>query len=81
MKDYRDVAVDISVMYINKLEFLVSMTQGIRFATTGYVNNRSKSTLKAPINKIVNLYSKRKFKVYALLMDLIFYSIHDDIDI
>ena len=51
----------IDVMYINKLIFVVGISQVIRFMVVDYVINISKLTLIASINKIFNLYSKRIF--------------------
>ena len=60
------VAVAIGIMYINKMDFVVSTAWRIRFVLAEYVNDRSKAMQMASI-KIMNLSSKRIFQLIALL--------------
>ena len=59
----------IDIMYINTLAFTVGTSTNIRFVMTEHVNDISKVTLMGLINKTINLYYKRMFKVITLLME------------
>ena len=71
---------ELKVMYVNKLNFVVSTSQGISSVTEEYIKNIYKSTIMASIKKIVNLYSKCVFKVTTLILDPYFKPIHYGID-
>ena len=69
IKQHGYVTVAIDVIYVKNMTFVVSTSRVIRFVALEYVNDRPKATIMALIKKIINLYSKRTFKVTNLLIN------------
>ena len=69
LKDHEELTVPVKLIYVNKLKFVVSTSQGISSMTAEYINNIYNSMIMASIKKVFNLYYKYVFKVNTLILE------------
>jgi hypothetical protein len=65
----RDVTLTADVMFVDGIPFLMTNSRNIKFNTSEYVPQRTKPILIKSLNKVLNIYHKRGFKVITTLMD------------
>ena len=56
-------------MKINKLQFFITKSRGIKFTTGEYISNSYRDTLISSIVQIKQVYMQRSFIIKRMLMD------------
>jgi hypothetical protein len=74
---YKDVELSIDVMHVNKVPFLVSISEHIHFGTITALDSMKIPVLEDDIKKIIRLYSVRGFHIKYILVDIQFKAIKD----
>ena len=64
-------------MFVNKVSFLVTLSQHIKFGTVEMLNSCLAKSIFKCINKVIRLYNKRSFIVKYALMDTEFETLKD----
>jgi hypothetical protein len=75
----KNVTITADVMFVGGLGFMITSSRGIKFTTTEYVVNRSKTNLVNSLKKVFEIYNKRGFNIQTALMDIEFECLRDDI--
>ena len=57
------------IMFINKLPFLVSISQGLKFVTIPYLPSNNEIALVTSINKVVSYYKSHYLHVGTMFVD------------
>jgi hypothetical protein len=65
----KDVTLAADVMFVCGLGFMVSTSRKLKFTTIEHVPRRTKPILVKSLNKVLNIYNSRGFKVVTSLMD------------
>jgi hypothetical protein len=58
MDRYRNVALCIDIMFVNKIAFLVTISRGIKFGTAETLRDRKHLTIMSAIKSVVALYTQ-----------------------
>jgi hypothetical protein len=66
---HHQVTLAANVMFVNRVPFLVSISQGINLVTAEHMLSRTAKQLTAGIRRIMDLYSCRGFQVGTVLID------------
>ncbi|OEU17119.1 hypothetical protein FRACYDRAFT_237529 [Fragilariopsis cylindrus CCMP1102] len=74
---YKDVELSVDIMHVNKVPFLVSISEHIHYGTVTALESMKIPILEHEINKIIRLYSVRGFHVKYILVDIQFKPIKD----
>ena len=69
LKSHKELEVSTYIMFINKLPFLVSISQRLKFTTIEYISSNNEIALVTPINKIVSYYRSRGLHVGTMFID------------
>ena len=56
MQIHRSITLAIDIMFINKIPFLVTTSQHLKFGTVEALNNRQISTVVGKLKNVINLY-------------------------
>ena len=56
-------------MFINKLPFLVSISQGLKFTTIEYLSSKNEISLVTSINEIVSYYTLQGLHVGTMFVN------------
>ena len=67
------------IIFVNKLPFLVSISQRLKFTTIEYLSNKNKIALVTSINKIVSYYRSHGLHVVTIFVDLKFKSLEEKV--
>ena len=60
--------VSVGVMFVNKLDFLVSASNRLKFTTIVYTTNILEKELAGSFNKIIDVYEKWSFSIHTIHM-------------
>jgi hypothetical protein len=60
---YQEVTLCVDIMYVNKIPFLITVSQHIKFATIELLANRQEETIGKGITNVMHLYGSRGFLV------------------
>ena len=74
---YKDVELSIDVMHVNKVPFLVSISEHIHFGTISGLDSMKIPVLEDEIKRIIRLYAVRGFHIKYILVDIQFKAIKD----
>ena len=69
MENHRNVTLAGDIMKVNKVPFLVSISQNIKFGTVEAINNQKAKTILLAVQNIRRLYRSRGFRVRVMKMD------------
>jgi hypothetical protein len=69
LQQYRSITLFIDIMFINKIHFLLSMSQNIKFITGTALNNRAEKSIVVALKEIHGIYRKRGFGSTTILRD------------
>ena len=61
--------VSVDIMFVNKLDFLISVSRRLKFTTIEYISNSPEKELARPVNKIIDVYKQRGFLIHNMYMD------------
>jgi hypothetical protein len=79
MSRYRDVTLGGNIMFVNKIPFLMTISQNIRFGTSESLANQTSKTIMTSIKRIKQIYSQRGFRITQLMMDGQFENLRGDL--
>ena len=68
-KEDRNVTPSIDMMFVNKIQFLTSISLHLKFKIAETLHNRTTSQLVQCVTHVKDLYAKRGFNVTTALMD------------
>ena len=68
-KGNRNVTLSLDVMFVNRIQFLTSISQHLKFTTADTLHNCTTSQLVQCVTTMKALYTKRGFNVTTALMD------------
>jgi hypothetical protein len=74
---YNSVTLSIDVMHVNKVPFLISISEHIHYGTIKALDSMKIPVLEQEIERIIKLYAVRGFHVKFILVDIQFKSIKD----
>jgi hypothetical protein len=74
---YVDVSLSVDIMHVNKIPFLISISEHIHYGTINALDSMKIPILEEEIKRIIRLYSVRGFHVKHVLVDIQFKSIKD----
>jgi hypothetical protein len=74
---YKDVSVSVDIMFVNKVPFLVSISEHIHYGTINALDTMKIPILEDEIKRIIRLYAVRGFHVKYILVDIQFKAIKD----
>jgi hypothetical protein len=66
----------VTIMYINKLPFLITYSQSLHFATVEFLDNRQTATICKKLQSVFNLYHHRGITITKLFTDPEFEALH-----
>ena len=66
---YKNVTICIDLMFVNRIIFLISISQSIRFGTCELLENQTHISIPKAIDNIIKLYSMGGFHVSRIHMD------------
>ena len=66
----KEVEVSTEIMFINKLSFLMRISQWLKFTIIEYLSSKNKIALLTYINKIVSYYRSHGLHVVIMFVDL-----------
>jgi hypothetical protein len=69
LEQHQQVTLAVTIMFINRVPFLVSISRGINLVTAEHTPSRTAKQLAAGIRHIMDLYLCRGFQVGTMLMD------------
>ena len=69
LKSRKELEVLTDIMFINKLPFLVSIIQRLKFTTIEYLSSKNEIVLVTSINKIVSYYISHSLHVVKMFVD------------
>jgi hypothetical protein len=72
LEQHQWVTLAVNVMFVNRVPFLVSVSQGINLVTAEHRPSRTAKQLAAGIRRIMDLYLHGGFQVGTMLMDSMF---------
>ena len=67
------------MMFVNGLLFLINLSRTIKNFTTKYIPNQTSAQLIRSLNKTVKLYSRNRFFVNIVMMDMKIEKVSDNI--
>ena len=70
MSKYAGVGLRADIMYVNGIQFFITISQHIQFGTVAMITNAKSTTLQECIAKIRSLYAKRGFTIVTMSMDV-----------
>jgi Reverse transcriptase (RNA-dependent DNA polymerase) len=79
LEHHKDITLCVDIFYVQKLMFLTTISQKIRFRTVTPIPDRSKKTILKELGDIIRLYNTRGFMVTAIHADNEFECIRYDI--
>ncbi|OEU10337.1 hypothetical protein FRACYDRAFT_247347 [Fragilariopsis cylindrus CCMP1102] len=74
---YSSVTLSIDVMHVNKVPFLISISEHIHYGTIKALHSMKIPVLELEIERIIKLYAVRGFHVKFILVDIQFKAIKD----
>ncbi|OEU08874.1 hypothetical protein FRACYDRAFT_249219 [Fragilariopsis cylindrus CCMP1102] len=74
---YSSVTLSIDVMHVNKVPFLISVSEHIHYGTIKALDSMKIPVLELEIQRIIKLYAVRGFHVKFILVDIQFKAIKD----
>jgi hypothetical protein len=74
---YKDVSISVDVMHVNKVPFLVSISEHIHYGTISALDSMKIPILEEEIKRIIRMYTVRGFYVKHILVDIQFKAIRD----
>ena len=74
---YKCVTLTMHLMFVNGIEFWVSLSRGIRLYTCEHVPNRKAKQLAKSLRRIVNLYAIESFRARTVMMYMEFEKVKD----
>ena len=69
---YKFVTLAADVMFVNYVQFLVTVSRDIRLFTAEFLPSRTANQLSSSLNNIVKFYARGGFVVCLVLMDMEF---------
>ena len=66
---HRNISLFINLCYINKLCFLICISENIEYVNIEFLNSKKSDILYKELNKIIKLYSSRGFQVNSIYGD------------
>jgi hypothetical protein len=79
LKRYHAVTLCVDIMFVNRIPFLVSISQHLRFGTIELLPSRTSQDLLTAIHRIAALYASRGFQVSCVHGDPEFESLREDL--
>ena len=79
LKSRKELEVSTDIMFINKLPFLVSTSQRLKFTTIEYLSSKNNIALVNSINKIVSYYRSHGLHVVTMFVDPEFKSLEEKV--
>ena len=77
MNEYKDVHIDIDIMFVNKVAFFTAILRGLRLIHTDVVQSHTLSQIKKTILAMKTEYEKRGFSVKTMHSDNEFASLKE----
>ena len=74
---YVDVSLSVDIMHVNKVPFLISISQHIHYGTIRALDSMKIPILEEEIKRIIRMYSVRGFNIKYILVDIQFKAIKD----
>ena len=74
---YKDVELSIDVMHVNKIPFLVSISEHVHYGTVSALDSMKIPIMEDEIKKIIQLYAVRGFHIKYIYVDIQFKAIKD----
>lgn len=74
---YRVVTIAVDIMFVNKLPFLMTLSEGIKFGTLEHLNSRQEDVIGSAVERVQHLYKLRGFDVKFCKADEEFEAIRD----
>jgi hypothetical protein len=74
---YKDVTLSVDILYVNKVPFLVSISEHIHYGTIRAIESMKISVLEEEIKRIIQLYAVRGFNIKYIMVDIQFKAIKD----
>jgi len=69
LSKYMDVVLAVDIMFVNKIPYLVSISQHMKFIIVEMIKNQKQATLVVALKQIISTYQKVGFKVMDVLAD------------
>jgi hypothetical protein len=79
MTRYKAVTLAVDVMYVNRIPFLMTVSQHIKFGTAEMLKSKSGASLLDAIKHVKKVYATRGFKLTYILADEQFESLRADL--
>lgn len=75
---HREVVLGIDIMFVNKLPFLVTISENIGFTTVENIPDRTRTKVLGAIIRVKNVYERRGFNIRQANVDNEFVSLTSD---
>jgi hypothetical protein len=79
MSLHQDVTIAVNIMHIDGMQFLITTSRNIQFTTVDWLECKEWRSLMTSLEKVINLYNKRGFKVRTCLGDGEFENLRDSL--
>ena len=63
------MTMSIDIMYVNRIQFMTTISRNIKFTTVKAIQNRTKSQLIQSIKNVLAIYTQRGLQVESSLLD------------
>ena len=78
---HKFVTLTADVMFVNGVAFLTTLSRKIRLFTIEHVPSHTAKQLSSSLNKIVQLYAMGGLIIHAILMNMEFEKVQDELDL
>ena len=75
----KNITLSIDIMSVNKIPFVTTISQHVKFTTVEVIQKRTKSQLFECIKNVVVIYTQRGFKINHALLDGEFVPLRTDL--
>ena len=69
MKHHQWVTIAIDIMFINAIQFLITISRNLHFGTVEVLPNQQEATTKNKLQAVIHLYEQRGFQVTSIMAD------------
>lgn len=75
----KNIHLYINIFFVNKLPFLITLSEGMRFISMEYLPNRQEGTIFKALMRVRKIYNLRQFKVQHITADSEFEVLRPDL--
>ena len=79
LESNKNITLSIEIMYVNKIPFVTTISQHVKFTTVEAIQRRTKSQLIECIKNVVAIYTQHGLKVDNVILDVEFVPLHTDL--